>query len=818
MGNIKTSPLIEIQGFKGLNTKSAQTVIQPQQLRIAENVDYFTVYGAVGRCKGNTRVLAAQQQESGSNVSISWIGFYKYSDLDGQILRQVLVADGTNISLLEGSALTSKKSGRKSGLVHASTTAGRFMFIQNQNPLLVGAGDDPIKWDGHEISNWGVREPGEDLTTVDAMDDATEWTASGVILTNETTVTRDGTSLKTVSGDGASNTSITKTYSPTVDLPDEEADRVNLSVYINPPDFDLLATSGRCLSLYFGSDSNLTTNFYRYDFRIGQLIPGWQTLACDLSSAPTGNDGTSSGSFNTSAMQITRFESLTTNASDVITIYYDKYETKSLATVAVGFSGSGSTFTNDATLGIWRYRVTFVTKYGVESNAGNARSADNRGGAQSYLQVDVSRIPTSSDPQVIARRIYRTVANGSVFLRLATINDNVTTTYTDTTADASLGTLEPPTSGSLTNDSAPPPKGGIIKEWKKTLFIAGDPENPSLLYFSRDAKPEQFPLVNFFDLEQQITGIFETALGLVVTTRDALWRVTGVNPNFDIEKALVGVGCVGPRAVGLTRLIGWAIDLDGFRFYDLRETSKISAPIRDKYDNLNRDAIETLQSVHLKRENTILQLNPNADGDFDSAFRYQYMVDDVRDGMWSTVDFPSSLNFQSLAEIEDSAGDTKLYAGGDDGMIYELYTEGQFSWTLADGTTEAIPVTIETPYFRPGDLSREQTGLGGRISPKYIELKVINDGNATTTWTATISMSDGPSSAVAKDSVDIEMEVGVNNSLLRYPVPKTLHPYEFMKIKFTNTDADIDTKILGFRILFEAHPGQNSITDVDSST
>ena len=98
-----TLPFIDIEGFKGLNTKSAPTVVQPQQLRTAQNVDFFRSYGGVSKVNGSLKVLASAQQESGSDVNISWIGFYKYSDLDGQILRQVLTADGTNISLLSGS-------------------------------------------------------------------------------------------------------------------------------------------------------------------------------------------------------------------------------------------------------------------------------------------------------------------------------------------------------------------------------------------------------------------------------------------------------------------------------------------------------------------------------------------------------------------------------------------------------------------------------------------------------------------------------------------------------------------------------------------
>ena len=58
-------------------------------------------------------------------------------------------------------------------------------------------------------------------------------------------------------------------------------------------------------------------------------------------------------------------------------------------------------------------------------------------------RVQLTGIPTSADPNVTGRKIYRTVANGSDFKLLTTINDNTTTTYNDNIADGSLGASAP---------------------------------------------------------------------------------------------------------------------------------------------------------------------------------------------------------------------------------------------------------------------------------------------------------------------------------------------------------------------------------------
>jgi len=90
--------------------------------------------------------------------------------------------------------------------------------------------------------------------------------------------------------------------------------------------------------------------------------------------------------------------------------------------------------------GIYYYRVTFVTTAG-ESETGAVSVAVNPIGQQ----VILTSIPLGSSA-VTARKIYRTTAGGSKFtsLRLvATISDNVTTSYNDNVADASLGAYAP---------------------------------------------------------------------------------------------------------------------------------------------------------------------------------------------------------------------------------------------------------------------------------------------------------------------------------------------------------------------------------------
>src|SRR3989304_6659385 len=89
-------PFIEITEFKGVFSKIASNLLQGNQLKQAINVDLYNIVGGIGKIKGSRRILNSNYQEAAVTKPISWVGFYNYSALDGQILRQVLVAAGAN--------------------------------------------------------------------------------------------------------------------------------------------------------------------------------------------------------------------------------------------------------------------------------------------------------------------------------------------------------------------------------------------------------------------------------------------------------------------------------------------------------------------------------------------------------------------------------------------------------------------------------------------------------------------------------------------------------------------------------------------------
>jgi uncharacterized phiE125 gp8 family phage protein len=107
---------------------------------------------------------------------------------------------------------------------------------------------------------------------------------------------------------------------------------------------------------------------------------------------------------------------------------------------AAALAGTGA---GNLSNGAYRYRVTFVTADG-ETEGGDITGAVSVADNATNGQIALTAIPLGG-AYVTSRKIYRTEADGSDYLLLATIADNTTTTYNDNIADGSLGAAAPVT-------------------------------------------------------------------------------------------------------------------------------------------------------------------------------------------------------------------------------------------------------------------------------------------------------------------------------------------------------------------------------------
>ena len=121
--------------------------------------------------------------------------------------------------------------------------------------------------------------------------------------------------------------------------------------------------------------------------------------------------------------------------------------------------------------------------------------------------ISLSWIPTGPTG-TLNRKIYRKSSEtGGAYKLIATIADNTTTTYSDSTADASAAAVMP----SVTDDF---PKGAYLQLHRERLFISGDPSNVNRIYYSNPYLPwfiQQTLNLDYMDItpedNDEISGI-----------------------------------------------------------------------------------------------------------------------------------------------------------------------------------------------------------------------------------------------------------------------------------------------------------------------
>ncbi|KKL62923.1 hypothetical protein LCGC14_2180280, partial [marine sediment metagenome] len=443
-------PYLDIKNFQGLYTKSTPEALRAEQLRTCQNADFFEEYGALSKIRGSSRVLTNPHAEGGTDGNkITWIEFYKAPDLDGSILRHTLVANGTKLGRVENNQITQLLTGRTAGLFHSSDMLDRFMYVSNYNPDRVGEGDDLVKYDGAVMTKWGVEAPGGKETVIDEFDSAASWTSENCTLTDQANataghVTWDGSAVRIdhefyTSGQFFLEKNHNHFYTQGDERANESAIRNRISFFTYLPRGTLTAsltnptdagfrTNGPVISVYVSPDADTTlNNSWQFDFSNGNLFEGWNKINLNFTAGPPGGGhsaapaGQNFGHFypEEQVVKHTKFQFyVQTNATHIRGVRLDRYEEFDEGAPVTTVSGSGSI------TGVYSYKVLYVSKYGQLSNVG-PKSVDIT--AASHGQINLTRIPLSSDSQVVARRLYRTVGNGSVWLFLDEILDNVTT-------------------------------------------------------------------------------------------------------------------------------------------------------------------------------------------------------------------------------------------------------------------------------------------------------------------------------------------------------------------------------------------------------
>ena len=357
--------------------------------------------------------------------------------------------------------------------------------------------------------------------------------------------------------------------------------------------------------------------------------------------------------------------------------------------------------------GTYTYKITFVNGEGFESNLSEASESI----IVATHKIRLYDIPVSSDPQVTARRIYRTEDEGATYKRVITIEENYTTTYDDNISDADLGA-----EAETTHDI---PEVFSEVHMHNSLLWAVEAARKNVIWrCSAFDEWEYFPTTNYeaFGAIGDETRILETlAQYLVVVEKARIWRYnTRVDPE-EKNESLSTRGVGSPQAcvnMGDSLVLGGSSGL--FQFDAVRDIlfSQLLDPLFDP-ESGNSERLSTSY------------LSNMCVGYFDEKVYFSY----TRQGQTTndrTLIFDKEAKiFQGVLErgfnvfVTDREGGS-LYALGTDGYVYLLET----------GTDDdAVAIAWD---FQTKDFASELGGRFVRKRGRAIEVD-INPANAALT-------------------------------------------------------------------------------------
>ena len=306
---------------------------------------------------------------------------------------------------------------------------------------------------------------------------------------------------------------------------------------------------------------------------------------------------------------------------------------------------------------------------GVESNPGPEEALTIGVGDDAITQVD---LPISSDPQVNQRRIWITAANGgagSTAFLSATVDDNVTTSYTTAILAPGLAPALTPGSGYL--DNAEAPQGGIIRVFKDRLWVGGNAEFPTKVFYSKPGQLTSFyPAVQFEDVDADsgdpVIGLKELRDQLIAYLRDgrvAISPTGDVVAPFALYRLNQDVGAVNHHSILVYENRHLFLGERDIWIWSGEDATNLSSPQdndRPSVKNYIREDINDARkfdaSVAIGRSKDQVWF---AVATGSSTRNNEALILDISQGVWSRYE----MDIDYVAEIEDDNDEPTLYAG-----------------------------------------------------------------------------------------------------------------------------------------------------------
>lgn len=365
--------------------------------------------------------------------------------------------------------------------------------------------------------------------------------------------------------------------------------------------------------------------------------------------------------------------------------------------------------------GVYSEKVSFATKNanGVIINESPLSPASN---PLTITNKDIvsTNIPVSANAAVNCRVLYRTAAGGTVYFKLLEIDDNVSTTITNATADAALSLL--PANPNLGNapGTSPGTRMRLLIEWQGRLWGVSDTigERDDARY-TQVGSFYQWPSANSIPSQ----GKGEDSFGIMaylrrrddlgIIKRSRIMKIIGDSPsNFQVIGLSEKIGCIAPDSVVVIRNKAYWLNDDGVYRWDDNGIVCISRDAvddwftTDTYFNRQRfaSAFASWNAVTNAYELSIAALGSSVEDRWVS-----FHIDaNGGQGEWLGPHRTSAFTPTSRVSLTDDDGISLGAIGGDDGYIYQQNTTAMKD-IAGDDSEWSIPWKIRDRYLCPGN-------------------------------------------------------------------------------------------------------------------
>lgn len=426
------------------------------------------------------------------------------------------------------------------------------------------------------------------------------------------------------------------------------------------------------------------------------------------------------------------------NGTDPLT-YYDG-DTITTFTAVTAPTGPTCTATGTSGSYTYSYKITAVTEVGETEPSAEVSATQNVAelSATAYMTIGWNAVTNATGYNVYGRTAGR-------WRLLISLEGQATVSWKDDgTADPSE-VFTPPESNSTAGVT-----GRYIALYKDSLFVFGDPDNPSRLYYSGGGDQiNDFSVANgggWIDISkndgQMGTGLIVFKNTLICFKEDSIYQFEFTSSGLPQSTQVnASVGCIAPRSIvavendiffASRRGIFTMGNEPGFAF-DVLRTNELSSRVRSIFQTIQTEYLGNIAAVYATKANVnlvIFAFTPSGSTTNSQAIVY----DRERLGWykWTNITANCWVNYTN------SSGETKVLYGDDSsGYVKEILTGSDDFGSAISGTFKLKAEDFDEGldrYKKLKDISVVMRQPSGAITMSVIKdgIETVNTMNLST--------------------------------------------------------------------------------------